>query len=413
MLSNFERRHLQKSDGSLKKGVIKKKFSSGAEYIGQVAGGEKHGKGVYRFPRHARDSTQAEFYCGDFLRDTFDGPGVLVYKNFARFEGVFYNGRRNGKGKFYDVDGSLFIGEYVDDTKQGEGTLYYPNGHIFQGEFYNGEIDGKGHYKTKTKMLRGNFKNGLLNGRGKIGYKKTGSILEADFVDGILDPENKQSVLTYSNGDAYTGQLKFFQPRSLDGPYPEGEGVYRYSSGDTYEGQFSKGAFEGTGKLILSIGSTYIGDFHEGKMEGKGVIEYESGARYEGQVKDGKPEGSGSLTEPSKVFYKGNWRAGAREGQGELIFENGDRYEGGFKLGLREGQGALEDTTGWIYSGGWREDVMHGKGVIRDDVGNEKEVFYIDGERVEKGDYGTDAEGGGDELDDDDLDGDGNDIELI
>ena len=41
------------------------------------------------------------------------------------FEGTYLNGKRNGKGKEYDINGILvFDGEYLNDERNGKGKEY-------------------------------------------------------------------------------------------------------------------------------------------------------------------------------------------------------------------------------------------------------------------------------------------------
>ena len=56
------------------------------------------------------------------------------------FEGTYLNGKRNGKGKEYDINGILvFDGEYLNDERNGKGEEYDGNKLIFEGEYLNGK----------------------------------------------------------------------------------------------------------------------------------------------------------------------------------------------------------------------------------------------------------------------------------
>ncbi len=44
-----------------------------------------------------------------------NGKGRYLYKNGDRFEGTWREGKKNGRGEFYGVDGRMIIGEWIDD----------------------------------------------------------------------------------------------------------------------------------------------------------------------------------------------------------------------------------------------------------------------------------------------------------
>ena len=110
-----------------------------------------------------------------------------------KYEGEYLNGEKNGKGKYYMIDGIKdkleFEGEFRNEKKW-NGKGYDKNGKIiyqlihgrgnkkefnkygefeFEGEFINGERNGKGKeydYNSKLKF-KGEYLNGERNGKGK------------------------------------------------------------------------------------------------------------------------------------------------------------------------------------------------------------------------------------------------------
>ena len=63
-----------------------------------------------------------------------------------KFEGDYFNGERNGKGKEYDFyNGKLtFEGEYINGLRNGKGKEYWKNKLTFEGEYLNGRRNGTG-----------------------------------------------------------------------------------------------------------------------------------------------------------------------------------------------------------------------------------------------------------------------------
>ena len=55
------------------------------------------------------------------------------------------NGERNGKGKLYDNDELKYEGEFFNGKKNGNGVEYYRyDNSKYKGEFLNGKRNGKG-----------------------------------------------------------------------------------------------------------------------------------------------------------------------------------------------------------------------------------------------------------------------------
>ena len=89
---------------------------------------------------------------------------------FHTFEGEFLNGKRNGKGKEYYIDGKLkFEGEYLNN-KEWIGKGFDINGNIIYK--LNNNIDGKGkeYYSNSKLEFEGEYLNGKRNGKGKEYY---------------------------------------------------------------------------------------------------------------------------------------------------------------------------------------------------------------------------------------------------
>ena len=117
-----------------------------------------------------------------------------------KFEGEYLNGKRNGKGKEYDLNSGevLFEGEYYNNRQligkeydkngnliceinniEGKGKEFYGIGELmFEGEYSNGERNGKGkeYYYGNRLLFEGEYLNGKRNGKGKL-YNIFGQII--------------------------------------------------------------------------------------------------------------------------------------------------------------------------------------------------------------------------------------------
>jgi hypothetical protein len=120
--------------------------------------------------------------------------------------------------------------------------------------------DGKGRYK-------GEWKNGLPNGKGIKHCYKTDSYIEGNFVDGFTEGYGKQT---------------FEQTWEKTQPYYEGEfkrnnydgkGEYHYGDGDYYKGMWKHNKFHGQGAYYSKLSDkTWVGEFkNDEKGEGNRV----------------------------------------------------------------------------------------------------------------------------------------------
>lgn len=119
--------------------------------------------------------------------------------------------------------------------------------------------DGKARYK-------GEWKNGLPNGKGIKHFYKTDSYIEGNFVDSFAHGYGKQ---TYE------------QTWEKTQPYYEGEfkrnqwvkGEYHYGDGDYYKGEWKDGKYNGHGAAYsLLINRTWVGEYkNDEKVEGNWV----------------------------------------------------------------------------------------------------------------------------------------------
>ena len=150
----------------------------------------------------------------------------------------------------------------------------------YEGEFKNGIMDGKGKMTYKNKFeYQGDWKDGKREGKGKYVNTSSKDMYEGDFK---CDKAEGKGVAIYNNGDKYEGDYKDWNK--------EGRGIYYYNNGDKYEGEFKNDLSEGLGVYSYKNGNKYIGEFKSGVPEGYGIYYYSSGKkngdRYEGKIKN-------------------------------------------------------------------------------------------------------------------------------
>ena len=112
------------------------------------------------------DITNYKFLSGRYKIVDKNRKGQEFYgsNDVLAFEGEYKNGKRNGKGKEYNINGNLiFEGEYKNGKRNGKGKEYSTDGDlIFEGEYKNGKRNGKGQEKEKNYALI-NIKNLKVN----------------------------------------------------------------------------------------------------------------------------------------------------------------------------------------------------------------------------------------------------------
>jgi len=131
-----------------------------------------------------KNNENEERYVGQLVKGLRNGEGKVFYKNSGKlkFEGVFVNGIKHGKGREYYESGEIkYEGIFNNGIfYEGKGKLNYNNGKIYyEGDFKNGKYDGKGklfydNYKNKIKY-EGDFK--MENMMEKENYTMTMGIL--------------------------------------------------------------------------------------------------------------------------------------------------------------------------------------------------------------------------------------------
>ena len=247
----------------------------------------------------------------------YDHKGNLI------FEGEYFNGNRNGKGKSYYANGKLYFeGEYLNGERNGKGKKYNEYGRLkFEGEYLNGKKNGKGkEYNEDGKLI---FKGEYLNGKkykgieyeynednGKLIFEyeylngeKNGTIKEYDKYEGhllfsgnYLNGKKNGEGIEYRYGPNKSNTIKIFSGIYLNGERKKGK-EYNYEGNLVYEGEYLNGKRNGKGRIYYGNNLPtlkYEGEFSNGKKHGKGIeYDIDKHLKYEGEFLNGKKHGKG------------------------------------------------------------------------------------------------------------------------
>ena len=110
----------------------------------------------------------------------------------------------------------------------------------------------------------------------------------------------------------------------------------------------------GVGVMTYENGNTYTGAFVDGRKV-KGVMQYKDGGRYEGFFQNEVRHGEGTYWYTDGKKFEGEWEAGERL-SGTLTYTDGSTYEGWFKAGMKHGFGVQTFPDGSQSKGYWREN---------------------------------------------------------
>jgi hypothetical protein len=352
---------LTRSDGATIKGVfsaasgvitVEMAWPNGSRYQGQIitATGVREGRGKLYYGN-------GSIYEGEFRNDTPDGHGLLRFNNGAVYEGEFAGGEANGKGRQTFLTGDVYEGDFVSWQYQGRGKLEYARGDSYEGEFVSGEPQGKGLMRyADGSVYEGEFLAGEPHGQGKR-TDASGDVYQGQFVNGLY---HGKGTLQFANGASYTGDF-------VSGN-PHGRGTMRYANGDTYDGEFVSGQRHGLGRYV-GADSLKEGEWKANELDGKCKAERVAKFKYEGQCAAGVRSGYGHYEDlEAGIVYDGNFVNGVKEGFGKQVESDGSKYEGEFARDTMNGHGVLSGRTpvGWEihYEGMFVSGSMEGQGVL-------------------------------------------------
>ena len=306
-------------------------------------------------------------YEGEFKNGKKDGKGKEYNLDGLIYEGGFKEGKRNGKGKAYDKDGNnilLFEGDFKNDDidKNGKGREFDLKGNlIFEGKYRNNKKwDGKIiEYNDKGKIqFEGEIKNGEKNGKGRE-FDDEGNIIYED---------------EYLNGKKiYTNEKELKKGKKIIEQYDKQGNLILYGEfqNETLWNGIEK-VYDNKNNLLFEV------EFKNGEKNNKNL-------KFEGECIDGKRwNGRGKeFNEEEDFLFEGEYKNGIKW-KGKIIYY--------YKMNQREKDSLFNriiyseceynngELTGFgkIYSknenlmfeGQIIKGLIHGEGKLFDDEGN-------------------------------------------
>ena len=189
----------------------------------------------------------------------------------AIYIGDWENDLPHGYGHVEWLNGCQFTGK-VDAGRLAEGSFTFSSGNHYDGNFdeHSGKFSGRGTYSNHEQIIKGEWKDGKLNGKG-----------ERKFV----------------NGDLYSG---FWVDDHL-----EGSGSFATKEGK-YQGEFHKSLEHGHGTRFYPNGANYKGEWLSGLRNGKGLFKdpNQNNLTYDGYFRNNYRDGFGIETKDAPGYYR-------------------------------------------------------------------------------------------------------------
>jgi hypothetical protein len=233
-----------------------------------------------------------ERYIKDFKDLKLDITVVEILKednipnNYFLTEGHIANDRL--------IDSEICILGYPEggEIKMSKGNITKIDGYEFT-HLASTEVSSSGSpiFMEKTGLVLGIHKQGHKTREENYGdfiYPAI-KIIKKDLGDKRFIGKYVDGKYIYENHRYYKGEFK--------NNMPNGKGkLYDKNGTVIYEGDFIKGKFEGNGKIIQKGFGYYIGSFMNGSLNGKGKIYDKNGKIvYEGYFKNDNLEGNGQI----------------------------------------------------------------------------------------------------------------------
>lgn len=151
-------------------------------YYGYNLKGVKQGYGIYIYYIYK------ERYEGLWKNNKRSGKGIYYYKSKCQYEGEWYESKYHGFGKYGKFDEFYYEGQWDSGMKHGEGTFLYINGDKYIGSWKNDIREGIGTYIFQNgDVFKGIWINDLKHCFGTITYINGDKLVGEWKKDNLLD----------------------------------------------------------------------------------------------------------------------------------------------------------------------------------------------------------------------------------
>eukprot|EP01043_Picozoa_sp_COSAG02_P047752 COSAG02_NODE_4611_length_5169_cov_7.011243_1_plen_1589_part_10 len=241
-------------------------YANGDQYTGEFIDDMRIGIGICRFANN-------DEYEGEWFNDLQDGEGICTYADGAVYTGAWSKGMREGEGELllgdYDEEylaRSIYRGGWKKNKYSGLGSLTAANGDRYDGVWVNGQRQGRGtqRYVKAGERYQGIWMRDMRHGRGKH-YYNDGTLYDGQWRNDMRDGKG---MCKYVDPDrigvmgTYTGMWS----RNLK----HGKGEFAFDNGDHYVGMWKSDVRCGRGKCKYHTGEHYDGEWVDDVRKGSG-----------------------------------------------------------------------------------------------------------------------------------------------
>lgn len=125
------RRRIQEENRRKNQSQFMTKTTDNGKYEGLYKNNLRHGKGKYTW-------NNGDVYDGNWVEGEMTGKGTYVWINGNKYDGDWLNGNRAGNGTFtWADDGTKYVGTWKDNERIGRGKYIYTNGKFSVGKWDN------------------------------------------------------------------------------------------------------------------------------------------------------------------------------------------------------------------------------------------------------------------------------------
>ncbi|CAJ1410815.1 unnamed protein product [Effrenium voratum] len=218
---------------------------NGVVYEGEFSqkGGRRHGYGRTDIPDSLQQRLGFQVHEGHYRDGLRHGHGEMLFADGTLYRGNFENNRRHGHGHYRNTNGTpIFTGPWHNDEPgTGNADVLYPSGHRYKGQVCDGCRDGKGSLwhenfdGDSAFIYSGQWEADEMHGKGELHCSD--GIYRGQFVNGVR----------------------------------EGKGRFEYASDgfSCYEGHWEEDQPHGVGNFVDQHGEYTDKEFFEGEMMGR------------------------------------------------------------------------------------------------------------------------------------------------